>query len=124
MSTFLDKLSRKWKELEGANLTEDELLKELLSEENEEKKDKKETPTLETFEEDYTDKMVINGLKDDFFNIYIMLEMENILMGRFLYESMDAQEKVKKVSDLFCDIAGDLYTKWEKKFGTDLDGRR
>lgn len=79
---------------------------------------------LKVFEEEKTDEMVIDELKEDLFNVYILLEMENILMGRFLHESREMEEKFKKVSDLFSEMAGEIYNKWEKMFGTDLNGRR
>lgn len=125
MSTLFEKIGEKWKGLEELDMTGEYLLKEFMSDEEKSlKNDKEKTHGLEKFEEGYTDAMMINDLKEDFFNIYMLLEMENILLGRFLYESMEMQEKVRSVSDLFSDIAGDLYSKWEKIFGTDLkDGR-
>ena len=63
---------------------------------------------LKVFVEEKTDE-----LKEDLFNIYILLEMENILMGRFLHESREMEEKFKEVSDLFSKMAEEIYNKWE-----------
>lgn len=68
---------------------------------------------LKVFEEEKTDEMVIDELKEDLFNIYILLEMENILMGRFLHESWGMEEKFKEVSDLFSEMAEEIYNKWK-----------
>ena len=148
MSTLLEKLSekkpkndygkmgvlawmqKKWRE--RADMTEEDIMSEIgLDEEYEGSHYGRQEVEIEPYHESeqvkkdsYTDKMVIDDLKDDLFNIYILLEMENILMSRFLYEDFEMLEKLKKVSDDFHAMADDIYKKWEKMFGTDLEGRR
>ena len=65
---------------------------------------------LKVFEEEKTDEMVIDELKEDLFNIYILLEMENILMDDFFMRAWRWRKNSKKspISSV----------KWRKKFIT------
>lgn len=110
-------------------MTDEELLEELcldLEDETEELEDESKEPCDwdEVEDGDYTDEMVINELKDDLFHMYVLLEMENILMNMFLHGGFDMEEKLQEASNVFNGMAGDIYMKWERMFGTDLKGRR
>ena len=108
-------------------MTDEEFLKEFCLEdetENPEDESKESCDWDEVEDGDYTDEMVIDELKDDLFHMYVLLEMENILMNMFLHDSFDMEEKLQEASNVFNSRAGDIYTKWERMFGADLKGRR
>ena len=120
-------LQKKWNKLGEDNMTDEEFLKEFCLEdetENPEDESKESCDWDEVEDGDYTDEMVIDELKDDLFHMYVLLEMENILMNMFLHDSFDMEEKLQEASNVFNSMAGDIYTKWERMFGADLKGRR
>lgn len=108
-------------------MTDEEFLKEFCLEdetENLEDESKESCDWDEVEDGECTDEMVIDELKDDLFHMYVLLEMENILMNMFLHDSFDMEEKLQEASNVFNSMAGDIYTKWERMFGADLKGRR